>query len=412
MSKLKNAKYGANAFESGTKLPEIFPRTMGPNCGKYVQEVIDSGLTSDIVDRFEKEFASKMGVKHCIGTPGCTNALHVLAASLEFEHGSEVVVSPIADYGTVMGLIRENFIPVFCDTAPGTAHVTADTIKSCITEKTKAILVVHKFGFTCEMDAIVKLAEENNLLLIEDVCQAVFAEYKDKLAGTFGHVAAYSFDSEKSMGADMGGCIITNDDDFADRLRYIGQARGAKGVPGFGRTHFDKGLALRMPACTAATCLGQLEIIKEQVQNRDKMSRMLTSKLQSIDGIIPLTIPDSCTLFSCWMYGFSVDPAKIKCSPAGLAEKIKEKGLSNVGMGVYYLMTDAIDFLKQDAANKVYPFSVAGAPGAEIYNGEQQSPNAKAFLDTFIRWAWTEKYTEEHVDMIFNMIKEAVAESL
>jgi len=413
MSKFENAKYGAANFEADTmQLPSIFPREMGPNCGKYVQEVIDSGLTVDMVSRFETAFASAMGVKHCIATPGCTNALHVLAASLEFEPGSEIIVSPIADYGTVMGLIRENFIPVFCDTEPSSPNVTANTIKSCISEKTKAIIVVHKLGIPCEMAPIAELAEKNNLLLIEDACQAVFAEYNGKLAGTFGHLAAYSFDSEKSMGGDLGGCVTTNDDVWGDRLRYIGQSRGAKGVPGFGRTHFDKGLALRMPQCTAAVCLGQLEIIKKQVRNRDKMARLLTAKLKKLDGIIPLLIPDSCTMFSCWMYGFTVIPEKFKCSPFELAEIIKEKGLGNSGMGKYYLMPDALVFLKNNAANKVYPYSLPDAPGEIIYNSEKQTPNAKAFLDTFIRWAWTEKYTEKHVNIMFNMIKEAVEENL
>jgi dTDP-4-amino-4,6-dideoxygalactose transaminase len=413
MNKLENAKYGAANFEADINLlPSIFPREMGPNCSKYVQEVIDSGLTVDMVRRFETEFAAAMGVKHCIGTPGCTNALHVLAASLEFEPGSEIIVSPIADYGTVMGIIRENFIPVFCDTEPGSPNITADSIKPCINKKTKAVLLVHTLGLPCEMDPIIELTEKNNLLLLEDTCQSLFSEYNGKLAGTFGAMAGYSFDSEKSMGGDIGGCITTNDDEWGERLRYIGQSRGAKFVPGFGRTHFDKGLALRMPNCTAATCLGQLEIIKEQVRNRDKTARLFTTRLGKLPGIVPLHIPDSCTLFSCWMYGFTVIPEKFKCSPSELAEKVREKGLGNIGMGKYYLMTDAIAFLKKNVRNKVYPYSLPGCPGEDIYNGEKQTPNAKKFLDTFIRWSWTEKYTEKHVDIMYNMIKQTVEENL
>ncbi|MDD5597275.1 MAG: DegT/DnrJ/EryC1/StrS family aminotransferase [Victivallaceae bacterium] len=413
MNNLENAKYGAANFEADTtRLPAIFPRTMGPNCGKYVQEVIDSGLTVDMVGRFEKAFADAMGVKHCIGTPGCTNALHILAASLEFEAGSEIIVSPIADYGTVMGLIRENFIPVFCDTEPGSPNISANTIKPCINKKTKAVLIVHKLGLPCEMDPIVELAQKNDLLLLEDTCQSLFSEYNGRLTGTFGEMAAYSFDSEKSMGADIGGCVTTNNDEWGNRLRYIGQSRGAKSVPGFGRIHFDKGLALRIPQCTAATCLGQLEIIEEQVRNRDKTARLLTEKLKDVDGIIPLHIPDYCTIFSCWMYGFTAVPEKLKCSPSELAEKIKAKGLGNIGMGKYYLMPDALVFLRKQAMNKIYPFSIPGAPGQEIYDGSRQTPNAKTFLDNFIRWAWTEKYTEKHVDIMYNIIKKVVTESL
>lgn len=100
--------------------PAQFPRTLGPNAGKYVQEVIESGLsaTDTMVVRFETEFAKALGVKHCIATPGCTPALAALASALEFEAGDEIIVSPITDYGTIQGIIRENFIPVFSDAAP------------------------------------------------------------------------------------------------------------------------------------------------------------------------------------------------------------------------------------------------------------------------------------------------------
>ena len=126
----ERAKYGAAAFEGmkGT-LPNPFPRTLGPNCMKYLREVVESGLTSDMVTRFERAFAGEIGAKHCIATPGCTPALAALAAAFDFEPGDEILVSPVTDYGTVQGLIRENFIPVFPDTEPGTVNVSAETIE-------------------------------------------------------------------------------------------------------------------------------------------------------------------------------------------------------------------------------------------------------------------------------------------
>ena len=81
-----------------------------------------------MVGRFERAFASALGVKHCIATPGCTPALHLLAMALDLQPGDEVVVSPITDYGTIMGLIKERLIPVFADTVPGTVNISAETI--------------------------------------------------------------------------------------------------------------------------------------------------------------------------------------------------------------------------------------------------------------------------------------------
>ena len=116
MSKLKleRAKYGPEALAkySGGLLPTQYPRTMGPNVMKYLQEVIDSGLgrsTETMVQRFEQAFARELGVKHFIGTPGCTPALTLIAAAFEFEPGSEIIVSPVTDFGTLQGLVRENY---------------------------------------------------------------------------------------------------------------------------------------------------------------------------------------------------------------------------------------------------------------------------------------------------------------
>ena len=176
-TKRERAKYGAAAVgHLRGRLPNPFPRTMGPNCMKYLQEVVESGLTCDMAGRFERAFAKELGVKHCIATPGCTPALAVLAAAFPFEPGDEIIVSPVTDYGTVQGLIKENYIPVFADTEPGSVNLSAETIEPCISERTRAILVVHKTGIICDMDPINALAERRGLIVYEDACQAVFGE--------------------------------------------------------------------------------------------------------------------------------------------------------------------------------------------------------------------------------------------
>ena len=104
MTVMERAQYGAAAFEGLTgKLPTTFPRTMGPNAMQYLQEVVESGLRSDMTSRFERRFAEEMGIEHCIATPGCTPALYLLAMTLDFAPGDEVIVSPVTDYGTIMG---------------------------------------------------------------------------------------------------------------------------------------------------------------------------------------------------------------------------------------------------------------------------------------------------------------------
>lgn len=412
MVKLERATYGPANFGkySGGVLPNQYPRTIGPNAMKYLQEVVDSGLGSAaMLERFERAFAKEYGVRHFIATPGCTPALAVLAAAFGFEPGDEIIVSPITDYGTMQGLVRENYIPVFADTLPGTVNFGAETIEPCITERTRAILVVHKTGLICDMDPINALAQRHGLIVYEDACQAVFGEYKGRLAGTLGRAGGFSFDSEKTMGADVGGGIATNDDDLAERIRFIGQSRGGVQVAGFGRQHSEPGYAYRMPLCTAALCLAQLEIIREQVARRDKMIRLLSRLVAGIPGVTPLPIPDYMNVYSAWMFGLSLAPEQFRCTTDEFAAQLAQAGIPGAGTGRYYLMPAALTFLHRNAREKRYPFSMPPASREYRYD-EHTCPTAWKFVQTWIRWAtFCEKYTEQHCELAARIVREVAA---
>jgi perosamine synthetase len=403
---IERAKYGAAAF-AGLQglLPNKFPRRIGPNALRYLQEVIDSGLTVDMIGRFEQAFAGAMGVKHCIATPGCTNALMLLAEAMRFNPGDEIICSPITDYGTIMGIIKKDFIPVFADTEPGSPNLSVRTIESCLTDRTRAILCVHKTGTLCDMDPIMDLARRHNLMVVEDACQAVYGRYKGRLAGTIGHVAAFSFDSEKTMGSDVGGCLITNDDQFAEYARFVGQSRGAEAKPVFGRLHTVAGQALRMPHCTAAVSLAQLEIIEEQVTHIDRMIRLLTQLLAEIPGIIPTPIPDYMGVYSCWMAGFSIDPEAFKINADEFGAQCAKEGLTGAGTARYYLMPAACTFLEENARNGVFPYSQPPASRTYRYRAEE-CPNAQAFLNQWIRWStFSDKYQPEHCELAARIVR-------
>lgn len=403
-SALPRAVYGAAAQTGTGVLPNPFPRIMGPNCGQYLQEVLDSGLTVDMIGRFERRFADAVGVKHCIATPGCTPALAILAAALPFQSGDEIIVSPITDYGTVQGLCMVGYIPVFADTAPGDINVSAQTVEACITDRTRAILVVHKTGLLCDMDAINAVGQKYGLFVYEDVCQAVFGRYKGRVAGTLAAAAGFSFDPEKTMGSDTGGCVLTDDDELAERMRFIGHSRGAEMVPHFGRVHSELGFAFRMTQSTAAISLGQLEIIEEIVQQRDQMVRLLYRLLGEIPGITPLAIPDYVDTYSCWMAGFSIDPAQFSCTTEEFAQQVATAGIPGAGQGKYYLMPAALTFLQKRAANQSYPYSMPPASRRYSYSADN-CPNAANFLENFIRWSsFCEKYQPEHCELAANIV--------
>ena len=404
---LERAKWGAQAHANEIgQLPTAFPRTMGPNAMKYLQEAVDSGLTCDMLERFERAFAEALGVKYCIATPGCTPALHVLALACGWDPGDEIIVSPITDYGTIHGFVVQDLIPVFPDTAPNSINFSPETIEPCVTDRTRAILCVHMTGIMNDMDGINALAAKYGLMVIEDACQAVFGEYKGRLAGTLSRAAGFSFDAEKTMGSDSGGCMVTNDDALADRARYMGQSRGAVMKPHYGRLHADAGYAYRMPNCTAAICLAQLEVIREQVAHRDKMARFLYQLLEAIPGITPLRIPPETNVYSCWMIGFNIDPAAFKCTTEEFAAQLAEVGVSGAGMGRYYLMPEAVTYLQRNANERRYPYSLPPASRTYEYSSTT-CPNAVKFLDTFIRWStFCEKYQPEHCELAAQLVRD------
>lgn len=407
MTSPSHARFGAAAYRDlKGKLPQPFPRPIGANALKYLQEVVDSGLTVDMTGRFELAFAKAMGVRHCIAAPGCTPALQVLAAALALEPGDEVIISPVTDYGTLAGFVKANLIPIFPDTAPGTVNLSAETIEPCITDRTRAIVAVHKTGIICDMDPIVALARRHKLLVIEDACQAVFGRYKGRLAGTLGDAAAFSFDSEKTMGSDTGGCLVTNDDGIAERARFLGHSRGGEMRAGFGRIHSAAGFAHRMPSCTAAITLAQLETILPAVTRRDAIARRITLGLAQIPGVTPLPIPDYLDTYSCWMLGFSIDPMQFTCDADRFGQQCNDAGLTGASTARYYLMPEALTFLQPAAASHTYPFSRPPASRDYVYD-TSTCPRAHMFLDNFIRWSTVcEKYTDEHCDMAVEIVRQ------
>lgn len=406
MNTNNNAKFGFAAYKDlKGKLPTPFPRNIGPNAMKYLQEIIDGGLTVDMVGRFEKEFCKAMGVKYCISAPGCSNAILALAEALNFNPGDEVIFSPVTDYGTIMGFIKNNCIPVFADTAPNSINVSAETIEPCITDRTRAIVVVHKMGLMCDMDPIMELAKKHGLLVIEDACQAVASKYKGRFAGTIGDAGAFSFDGEKTMGSDIGGCFITDNDTIAGYAKFRCQSRGAEMKEGFGRLHTVPGSAIRMPNCTAAINLAQLEILPDNVAKRDKAARLITEKLNTIPGIYCEKIPEYQEVWSCWMMGFRIDPEIFDCTVDAFAKECADLGITGAGTGRYYLLPEACTFLQEYAEKKIYPYSMPPASREYQYGGDT-CPNAKKYLDNWIRWSTIcERYTEQDCETVYEIVK-------
>ena len=174
------------------------------------------------VQAFEKEFAQFCGVKHGIGVSDGTAALHIILRAMGIGAGDEVITVAHTFIATAEAIVLAGARPVFVDIDPDTYLMDVGQIEAKITPRTKAILPVHLYGQTADMDPIMEIAARHGLKVIEDACQAHGAEYKGRRAGSLGDAAAFSFYFSKNLGAyGEGGFVTTNDDELARRVRMI-----------------------------------------------------------------------------------------------------------------------------------------------------------------------------------------------
>ena len=179
------------------------------------------------VKEFEKELAAYLGAKHVIGCANGTDALQVAMMALGLKPGDEVITCSFTFVATVEVVALLGITPVFADVLPGTFNIDPADVKRKITPKTKAIVPVHLFGQTADMEAIMSIAKEHNLFVIEDNCQAIGSDYafsdgSKRKAGTIGHIGTTSFFPSKNLGCyGDGGALFTNDDELASKIRRV-----------------------------------------------------------------------------------------------------------------------------------------------------------------------------------------------
>jgi dTDP-4-amino-4,6-dideoxygalactose transaminase len=188
-----------------------------------VLRVLRSGwyILGKELEQFEKNYAHYMETKHCIGVGNGLDALRLALTALEIGEGDEVIVQANTFIATALAVTQNGATPVFVETDKFFG-INPDSVEAAITNKTKAVMVVHLYGQSCDMDAIMMIANRHSLKVIEDCAQSHGALYKGKKCGTFGDVACFSFYPMKPIGAfGDGGAVTTNDDVVADKIRML-----------------------------------------------------------------------------------------------------------------------------------------------------------------------------------------------
>jgi dTDP-4-amino-4,6-dideoxygalactose transaminase len=355
----------------------VFPRAIAPGARENIDRLLDSGFALDMIGEYETAFAETMGRRHAVALSNCTDALHAVLAAIGVGPGDDVVVSPITDYGSVKGIFVQGAKAIFPDVDVRTGLITAEEIEKVITPQTKAIIAVHMYGQVCDMDPIVELAREHDALLIEDVCQAPFATYGTRTAGTIGDVGCYSFEAEKHISTDHGGMAITDDDELAAAIRYISHERGARPAERGTRVHETIGHAFRYGRLEAAVGLAQLPAVPEQNRRRVELANELSARLRNIDGVTPPFIPSN-TSHVYWLYHFRVATESFCVDLGEFIDALNAEGL-RCGPAMYYLIPYSHTFIEDREA------------------ALDSLPKAREHLSNTIRWPWTDKYSDADI---------------
>ena len=288
---------------------------------KAVLEVLDSGILAQgpRVGAFEQAFAAMVGVKHAIATTSGTTALHTALLAHGIGPGDEVITTPFTFIASANSVLYTGARPVFVDIDPRTFNIDPALIEAAITPRTKAIMPVHLFGLSCDMDPILAIAGSHNLAIIEDACQSHGAAYKGKVVGSFG-TGTFSLYPTKNMTSAEGGMITTSDDELAENCRVIRQH-------GMRRRYYhdELGFNFRMTDIHAAIGLAQLGKLARFNAARQANAAYLSEHLKHVT---PPYIPAGCTHVY-HQYTVRVPDGKRDALQAHLTTK-------GVGTGVYY----------------------------------------------------------------------------
>jgi UDP-2-acetamido-2-deoxy-ribo-hexuluronate aminotransferase len=259
-----------------------------PEIDAAIQQCLDSTafINGPQVKSFQQNLETYLGVKHVIPCANGTDALQIAMMALELQPGDEVIVPAFTYVATAEVIALLRLTPVMVDVDPHTFNITADIVEQAITPRTKAVVPVHLFGQSCDIEPIMRLAEKHNLYVIEDNAQAIGSDYtfsdgKTAKSGTIGHIGCTSFFPSKNLGCyGDGGAIMTNDDVLAAKLRMIANHGQSSQY-----YHSSIGVNSRLDAMQAGILDVKLRHLDEYSAARQRAAAFYDAAFSKIDGL-------------------------------------------------------------------------------------------------------------------------------
>ena len=332
------------AIEGGTSVrtkPFGSKWVFGEEERRHLMEVMDRAprewRTRFKVNEFAAAFAKRHSIEYAIPTDSGTGAVHTAVAAINPNPGDEIVTTPVSDVGTVLGIIAQNAIPIFADMDPDTLNIDPTDIERKITDRTRAILIVHLFGNPCDMDDIMDIGRRHRLPVIEDCSQAHLAEHKGSLVGTIGDIAAYSLGG-KTLTTDQGGMVITNSHDLARRAAGFTR-KGAEMDErlqemlgptsyrwGSARGYAFLGTQSPMTDLEAAVGLAQLARWDEATETRRRVAGVIDEALYELPGIhVQRVRPGNRSSY--YIYGYRIEEGEAGVSTEEFSKAVQAEGI-------------------------------------------------------------------------------------
>jgi len=362
--------------------------------------------TGSKVEAFERAFAEYFGVRYACASTSGTAAIHTAIAMVNPDPGDEIITSPITDMGTVAPIIYQNAIPVFADVGED-YNLDPESVEANITERTRAIIVVHLFGNPARMEELMDVARRHNLVVIEDCAQAYLAEYKGKLCGTIGHIGCFSLQGSKHISTGDGGMTITDDPEFAKRGAMFtdkGWARFREGP----RVYPFLGLNYRMTELQGAVGLVQLRKLRGIVDRRRELAGMLNEMLGEIDGVTPQPVAEE-NKCSYWQYAFTV-ARDTGVSAEQFAGVLRREGIpANAGyIGKPIFLSQEALRDKRTFGKSSHPFDYPGV--RQVRYEEGICPKCEDILNRMVLLPFNEAFSEKDIEDLARGVKLAAEE--
>lgn len=348
-----------------------------------------------------EEFRRTYPLKYCFPCSSGTAALHIAVASLRLRPGDEVIVPPITDMGSVIGILYQQAVPVFVDVDPRTYNLDPEAVRAAVTGKTRAVMAVHLAGNPCDLTALKAIAREHRLTLIEDCAQAWGALHQGSSVGLEGDIACYSFNDFKHLSAGDAGIVGTNRGDLGPSLGKWGDKSydrvGGEKDPALLRDPADLAPNYRITELQSAVAAAQLLRLREITGRRQVLGGLLTRLLADTPAVLPPLVRAGDT-HSYWFYLFRLDPSRFRGQRDDFIAALRAEGVEAAAGYIPKPIYQFRVFQTHNFFGGAWPARDHGLTTMDYRN--VRCPVAEAILQDSVRVPIDEAMTEKYIGQV------------